>query len=157
MIAMADLAVGMSRQLYGTSMPSERPSHRMYEQWHPLGPVGVITAFNFPVAVWAWNATVAAVCGDSVLWKPSHQAPLTAIAVTRIAHRVLAANSAPPVFNLVLAARTGVAERLVADRRFPLISATGSVEMCREVGQVLADRLGTPLPELCGNHPPPVP
>ncbi|HEV3076290.1 MAG TPA: aldehyde dehydrogenase family protein, partial [Thermoanaerobaculia bacterium] len=148
MIDMADLAVGMSRQLYGNTMHSERPSHRMYEQWHPLGPVGVITAFNFPVAVWAWNATVAAVCGDSVLWKPSHQAPLTAIAVTRIAQRVLAANAAPPVFNLVLAARTGVAERLVADRRFPLISATGSVKMGREVGKVLADRLGRSLLEL---------
>ena len=152
MIDMADLAVGMSRQLYGNTMHSERPSHRMYEQWHPLGPVGVITAFNFPVAVWAWNATVAAVCGDSVLWKPSHQAPLTALAVTRIAQRVLAANAAPPVFNLVLAARTGVAERLVADRRFPLISATGSVKMGREVGKVLADRLGRSLLELGGNN-----
>jgi aldehyde dehydrogenase (NAD+) len=152
MIDMADLAVGMSRQLYGKTMHSERPSHRMYEQWHPLGPVGVITAFNFPVAVWAWNSTVAAVCGDSVLWKPSHQAPLTAIAVTRIAQRVLAANAAPPVFNLVLAARSGVAERLVADRRFPLISATGSVRMGREVGKVVSDRLGRSLLELGGNN-----
>jgi len=152
MIDMADLAVGMSRQLYGSTMHSERPSHRMYEQWHPLGPVGVITAFNFPVAVWAWNATVAAVCGDPVLWKPSHQAPLTAIAVTRIAQQVLAANAAPPVFNLVLAGRTGVAERLVADRRFPLISATGSVKMGRAVGKVLADRLGRSLLELGGNN-----
>jgi aldehyde dehydrogenase (NAD+) len=152
MIDMADLAVGMSRQLYGKTMHSERPLHRMYEQWHPLGPVGVITAFNFPVAVWAWNSTVAAVCGDSVLWKPSHQAPLTAIAVTRIAQRVLAANAAPAVFNLVLAARSGVAERLVADRRFPLISATGSVRMGREVGKVVADRLGRSLLELGGNN-----
>ena len=85
MIDMADFAVGLSRQLYGLTMHSERPKHRMYEQWHPLGPVGIITAFNFPVAVWAWNAMVAAVCGDSMIWKPSHQAPLTAIAVTRIA------------------------------------------------------------------------
>jgi aldehyde dehydrogenase (NAD+) len=152
MIDMADLAVGLSRQLYGKTMHSERPAHRMYEQWHPLGPVGVITAFNFPVAVWAWNATVAAVCGDSVLWKPSHQAPLTAIAVTRIAQRVLAANSAPPIFNLAVAGRTGVAERLVADRRFPLISATGSVRMGREVGKVLAERLGRSLLELGGNN-----
>ena len=152
MIDMADLAVGMSRQLYGKTMHSERPSHRMYEQWHPLGPVGVITAFNFPVAVWAWNATVAAVCGDAVLWKPSHQAPLTAIAVTRIAQRVLAANAAPPIFNLVVAGRTGVSERLAADPRFPLISATGSVRMGRAVGQVVAQRLGRSLLELGGNN-----
>jgi aldehyde dehydrogenase (NAD+) len=152
MIDMADLAVGMSRQLYGKTMHSERPSHRMYEQWHPLGPVGVITAFNFPVAVWAWNSTVAAVAGDPVLWKPAHQAPLTAIAVTRIAQRVLAANAAPPVWNLVVAGRTGVSERLVADRRFPLISATGSVAMGREVGKVVANRLGRSLLELGGNN-----
>jgi aldehyde dehydrogenase (NAD+) len=152
MIDMADLAVGMARQLYGKAMHSERPSHRMYEQWHPLGPVGVITAFNFPVAVWAWNAMVAAVCGDSVLWKPSHQTPLTALAVTRIAQRVLAANGAPPIFNLAVAGRTGVAEALVADRRFPLISATGSVRMGREVGKVVAGRLGRSLLELGGNN-----
>ncbi|HEX7180866.1 MAG TPA: aldehyde dehydrogenase family protein [Thermoanaerobaculia bacterium] len=152
MIDMADLAVGMSRQLYGLSMHSERPKHRMYEQWHPLGPVGIITAFNFPVAVWAWNAMVAAVCGDSMIWKPSHQAPLTAIAVTRIAQRVLEANSAPPIFNLVMGGRTGVGERMVADRRLPLISATGSVRMGREVGKVLADRLGRALLELGGNN-----
>jgi len=96
MIDMCDLAVGMSRQLYGLSMHSERPQHRMYEQWHPLGPVGIITAFNFPVAVWAWNASVAAVCGDSMIWKPSEKTPLTAIAVTKIAQRVLEANDAPP-------------------------------------------------------------
>jgi aldehyde dehydrogenase (NAD+) len=152
MIDMADLAVGMSRQLYGLSMHSERPQHRMYEQWHPLGPVGIITAFNFPVAVWAWNAMVAAICGDSMIWKPSHQAPLTAIAVTRIAHRVLEANGAPPIFNLVMGGRSGVGERMVADRRLPLISATGSVRMGREVGKVLADRLGRALLELGGNN-----
>ena len=152
MIDMADLAVGMSRQLYGLAMHSERPKHRMYEQWHPLGPVGIITAFNFPVAVWAWNATVAAVCGDSMLWKPSHQSPLTALAVTRIADRVLKANGAPPIFNLAFAGRTGVSERLVADRRIPLISATGSVRMGREVGKVVADRLGRTLLELGGNN-----
>ncbi len=152
MIDMADLAVGMSRQLYGLSMHSERPMHRMYEQWHPLGPVGIITAFNFPVAVWAWNAMVAAVCGDSMIWKPSHQAPLTAIAVTRIADRVLKANSAPPIFNLVMGGRAGVGERLVADRRVPLISATGSTRMGREVGKVLADRFGRSLLELGGNN-----
>ncbi len=152
MIDMADLAVGMSRQLYGLSMHSERPRHRMYEQWHPIGPVGIITAFNFPVAVWAWNAMVAAVCGDSMIWKPAHQAPLTAIAVTRIAQRVLEANSAPPIFNLVLGGRTGISERLVADRRFPLISATGSTRMGREVGKVVAGRLGRVLLELGGNN-----
>jgi L-aminoadipate-semialdehyde dehydrogenase len=152
MIDMADLAVGMSRQLYGLAMHSERPRHRMFEQWHPLGPVGIITAFNFPVAVWAWNAMVAAVCGDSMIWKPSHQAPLTAIAVTRIADRVLKANSAPPIFNLVMGGRTGVGERLVADRRVPLISATGSTRMGREVGKSVADRFGRSLLELGGNN-----
>jgi aldehyde dehydrogenase (NAD+) len=152
MIDMADLAVGMSRQLYGLAMHSERPRHRMYEQWQPLGPVGIITAFNFPVAVWAWNSVVAAICGDSMIWKPSHQAPLTAIAVTRIADRVLRANSAPPIFNLLLGGRGGVSERLVADRRFPLISATGSTRMGREVGKVVADRLGRSLLELGGNN-----
>ena len=152
MIDMADLAVGMSRQLYGLAMHSERPNHRMYEQWHPLGPVGIVTAFNFPVAVWAWNAMVAAVAGDSTIWKPSHQAPLTAIAVTRIAQKVLAANGAPPIFNLVMGGRTGVGERLVADHRVPLISATGSGRMGREVGKVIADRFGRSLLELGGNN-----
>jgi aldehyde dehydrogenase (NAD+) len=152
MIDMADLAVGMSRQLYGLAMHSERPKHRMYEQWHPLGPIGIITAFNFPVAVWAWNAMVAAVCGDSMIWKPSHQAPLCAVAVTRIAQRVLAANNAPPIFNLAFGGRAGVGERMVADRRLPLISATGSVRMGREIGKVVADRLGRALLELGGNN-----
>jgi aldehyde dehydrogenase (NAD+) len=152
MIDMADLAVGMSRQLYGLAMHSERPQHRMVEQWHPLGPVGIITAFNFPVAVWAWNAMVAAVCGDSMVWKPSHQAPLSAVATTRIAQRVLAANDAPPIFNLLIGGRSGVGERLVADPRFPLISATGSVRMGKQVGQVVAARLGRSLLELGGNN-----
>ncbi|HYN22705.1 MAG TPA: aldehyde dehydrogenase family protein, partial [Thermoanaerobaculia bacterium] len=152
MIDMADLAVGMSRQLYGLAMHSERPRHRMYEQWHPLGPIGIITAFNFPVAVWAWNAMVAAVCGDSMIWKPSHQTPLTAIATTRIAQRVLEANAAPPIFNMILGGRAGVGERMVADRRLPLISATGSTRMGREVGKVVANRLGRSLLELGGNN-----
>jgi len=152
MIDMADLAVGLSRQLYGKTMHSERPDHRMYEQWHPLGPVGIITAFNFPVAVWAWNATVAAVCGDSMVWKPSEEAPLTALAVTRIAQRVLEANDAPPIFNLLIADRDDVARRLPDDRRFPLISATGSVRMGREVGRAVAARLGRSLLELGGNN-----
>jgi len=152
MIDMADFSVGLSRQLYGLAMHSERPQHRMYEQWHPLGPVGVITAFNFPVAVWAWNAMVAAVCGDSSIWKPSHQAPLTAIAVTKIAARVLERNHAPAIFTLVMGGRTGVGQKLVADPRVPLISATGSVRMGREVGKVLADRFGRQLLELGGNN-----
>jgi aldehyde dehydrogenase (NAD+) len=142
MIDMVDLAVGMSRQLHGLTMHSERAEHRMYEQWQPLGPVGIITAFNFPVAVWAWNATVAAVCGDSMIWKPSAKTPLCALAVTRIAEKVLADNGAPPIFNLAIGNRREVGQHLVADRRVPLISATGSVSMGRKVGQVVAERLG---------------
>jgi len=152
MIDMADLAVGMSRQLYGLSMHSERPQHRMFEQWVPLGPVGIITSFNFPVAVWAWNAMVAAVCGDSMLWKPSHDAPLTAVAVTRIAHEVLEENNAPPIFNMVLGPTEEVGERMVRDTRFPLISATGSTAMGRRVGSLLAQRFGRALLELGGNN-----
>ena len=152
MIDMGDLAVGMSRQLYGKTMHSERPSHRMYEQWHPLGPVGVITAFNFPVAVWAWNAMVAAVCGDSLIWKPSLLAPLTSIAVTRITNDVLRENGAPSIFNLVIGADDEVGRALVADRRVPLISATGSVRMGREVGAAIAARMGRALLELGGNN-----
>jgi L-aminoadipate-semialdehyde dehydrogenase len=152
MIDMADFAVGLSRQLYGLAMHSERPRHRMFEQWHPLGPVGVITAFNFPVAVWAWNAMLAAVCGDSLIWKPSHLAPLCSLAVSRIAQRVAERAGAPPIFGLAIGGRDGVGERLVADPRVPLISATGSVRMGREVGKVLADRFGRALLELGGNN-----
>ncbi|HEX6201240.1 MAG TPA: aldehyde dehydrogenase family protein [Thermoanaerobaculia bacterium] len=151
MIDMCDLAVGMSRQLYGKAMHSERAKHRMYEQWHPLGPVGIITAFNFPVAVWAWNAAVAAVCGDSMIWKPSHETPLTAVAVTRIAARVLEANDAPPIFGLVVADRE-VGQLMTADRRLPLVSATGSVTMGKAVGQAVAERVGRSLLELGGNN-----
>jgi aldehyde dehydrogenase (NAD+) len=152
MIDMADLAVGMSRQLYGLSMHSERPEHRMYEQWHPLGPVGIITAFNFPVAVWAWNAFVAAIAGDSMIWKPSEKTPLTALAVTRIAARVLEENDAPPIFNLAMGDRHQVGKPMVADPRIKLISATGSVAMGRVVGEVVANRLGRSLLELGGNN-----
>ncbi|MEO1083995.1 MAG: aldehyde dehydrogenase family protein [Acidobacteriota bacterium] len=151
MIDMADLAVGMSRQLYGKTMHSERPQHRMYEQWHPLGPVGIITAFNFPVAVWAWNATVAAIAGDSMIWKPSEVTPLTAVATTKIAQDVLDRNGAPPIFNLAIGGRD-IGEIMTADRRLPLISATGSVRMGREVGTVVANRLGRSLLELGGNN-----
>jgi len=152
MIDMGDLAVGMSRQLYGKTLHSERPAHRMFEQWHPLGPVGVITAFNFPVAVWAWNAMVAAVCGDSLIWKPSLQAPLTAIAVTRLAAEVLRENDAPAIFNLVVGDDAEVGHALVRDRRVPLLSATGSVRMGREVAPVVAERMGRALLELGGNN-----
>jgi aldehyde dehydrogenase (NAD+) len=151
MIDMCDLAVGMSRQLCGLTMHSERPLHRMYEQWHPLGPVGIITAFNFPVAVWAWNAAVAAICGDSMVWKPSPITPLTAVATTRIAQRVLEANGAPPIFNLVIGERE-IGERMASDARLPLISATGSVRMGRAVGKTVAERLGRSLLELGGNN-----
>jgi aldehyde dehydrogenase (NAD+) len=152
MIDMADLAVGMSRQLYGLSMHSERARHRMYEQWHPLGPVGIITAFNFPVAVWAWNAAVAAVCGDSMIWKPSEKTPLCALAVTRIAQGVLAANDAPPIFGLAVGDRHQVGGPMAADPRMRLVSATGSVRMGKAVGKVVADRLGRSLLELGGNN-----
>ncbi|MCP4661975.1 MAG: aldehyde dehydrogenase family protein, partial [bacterium] len=152
MIDMADLAVGMSRQLFGLSMHSERIQHRMTEQWQPLGTVGIISAFNFPVAVWAWNATVAAICGDSMIWKPSSLTPLTAIAVTRIAGRVLAANDAPPVFNLTVGDRHSVGQRMNADPRIPLISATGSVTMGRNIAETVARRLGRTILELGGNN-----
>jgi len=151
MIDICDFAVGLSRQLYGKSMHSERPEHRMYEQWHPLGPVGVVTAFNFPVAVWSWNAAIAAVCGDSMIWKPSSETPLTAIAVTKIAQRVLEANDAPPIFGLVVADRR-VGRLMTADKRLPLISATGSVRMGKAIGQAVAERVGRSLLELGGNN-----
>ncbi len=152
MIDMADLAVGMSRQLYGLSMHSERAQHRMFEQWHPMGPTGIITAFNFPVAVWAWNAMVAAACGNSMIWKPSPEAPLTSLAVTRLAQEVLEANSAPPIFNLAIGGVSDVGEPMVADTRLPLISATGSVRMGKAVGAAVAARMGRSLLELGGNN-----
>jgi aldehyde dehydrogenase (NAD+) len=124
----------------------------MYEQWHPLGPVGIVTAFSFPVAVWAWNAMVAAICGDSMIWKPSQKTPLCSLAITHIAERVLAANDAPPIFGLAVGDRHQVGGPLVADRRVPLISATGSVTMGRAIGKVVSDRLGRTLLELGGNN-----
>lgn len=151
-IDIADFAVGLSRQLYGRTMPSERPMHRLMEQWHPLGPIGVITAFNFPHAVWGWNAMLAAVCGDVTVWKPSLLAPLTALATNAIAERVSASMGHPGVFRLVIGPDDVVGERLIADRRLPLISATGSCRMGRHVGQVVAARLGRCLLELGGNN-----
>jgi aldehyde dehydrogenase (NAD+) len=151
-VDMADFAVGLSRQLYGLSLHSERPQHRMYEQWHPLGVVGVITAFNFPNAVWAWNAMLAAVCGDTVLWKPSLKAPLTAIATHRICAKVLEDHGFGGVFGLIIGSDAEVGQALVHDRRVPLISATGSVRMGRLVGEQVARRLGRSLLELGGNN-----
>ena len=152
MIDIADFAVGLSRQLYGLTIASERPEHRMYEQWHPLGVVGVISAFNFPVAVWSWNALLAAVCGDCVVWKPSSKTPLTAVAVQHICQRVLEASGWPGVFTLVIGSGADVGERLVQDRRVPLISLTGSTRMGRHVGETVARRLGRSLLELGGNN-----
>ena len=134
MVDICDFAVGLSRQLYGNTMASERPSHRMYEQWHPLGPVGVITAFNFPVAVWSWNAAIAAVCGDTVVWKPSERTPLTAIAVTKIAQQVMAGTGFEGVFNLAVGDGKTVGNAINHDTRIPLVSATGSCAMGRIVG-----------------------
>jgi aldehyde dehydrogenase (NAD+) len=152
MIDIADFAVGLSRQLYGLTMHSERPGHRMYEQWHPLGIVGVISAFNFPVAVWAWNAMIAAVCGDCVLWRPSSDTPLTAIAVQKICNRVLDRHGLKGVFNLVIGKSDPIAEALIHDRRIPLVSFTGSTEVGRHVAQVVAGRLGRTILELGGNN-----
>jgi len=152
MIDIADFAVGLSRQLYGLTMPSERPQHRMYEQWHPLGLVGVISAFNFPVAVWSWNALLAAVCGDCVLWKPSLKTPLTAIAVQKICDRVLDRHGWRGVFNLIIGEDAAVGARMLEDHRLPLISATGSCRMGRIVAKTVADRLGRTLLELGGNN-----
>jgi len=152
MIDIADFAVGLSRQLYGLSMHSERPGHRMYEQWHPLGIVGVISAFNFPVAVWAWNAMIAAVCGDCVLWRPSSETPLTAIAVQKICNRVLDRHDLKGIFNLVIGPSRPIGETIIHDRRIPLISFTGSTEVGRHVSAVVAERLGRSILELGGNN-----
>ncbi|MBI1190104.1 MAG: aldehyde dehydrogenase family protein [Tepidisphaera sp.] len=151
-IDIADFAVGLSRQLYGLTMPSERPKHAMRELWLPLGPIGVISAFNFPNAVWAWNAMLAGVCGDSVVWKPSLLAPLTAIASNAIAERVAGGMGHPGVFQLTIGADQVVGERMIADKRLPLISATGSSRMGKHVGQVVAGRFGRVLLELGGNN-----
>jgi len=152
MIDIADFAVGLSRQLYGLTMPSERPEHRMYEQWQPLGVVGVISAFNFPVAVWSWNALLAAVCGDCVIWKPSLKTPLTALAVQNICDRVLARHGWQGVFQLIIGDDATIGKRLIEDRRIPLISATGSTRMGRIVAETVARRLGRTLLELGGNN-----
>jgi L-aminoadipate-semialdehyde dehydrogenase len=152
MIDICDFAVGLSRQLHGLTMHSERPGHRMYEQWHPLGVVGIISAFNFPVAVWSWNSMIAWVCGDTCVWKPSEKTPLCAVACQKIAAEVLAANQAPEgVCGLVTGGRE-VGEWMTADHRIPMISATGSTRMGRAIGQAMAARLGRALLELGGNN-----
>ncbi|MEM9933549.1 MAG: aldehyde dehydrogenase family protein [Bacteroidota bacterium] len=152
MIDICDFAVGLSRQLYGLSMHSERPHHRMYEQWHPLGIVGIISAFNFPVAVWSWNAMIAAVCGNVSIWKPSEKTPLTAVACMNIIQDVLIENQLPPaVFGLVIGDReTG--QKMAADTRIPLVSATGSTRMGKAVAETVGKRLGKSLLELGGNN-----
>ncbi|MGH8481151.1 MAG: L-piperidine-6-carboxylate dehydrogenase [Nevskiaceae bacterium] len=150
-IDICDFAVGLSRQLYGLSMHSERPAHRMYEQWHPLGPVAVITAFNFPVAVWAWNAMIAVACGDTVVWKPSPKAPLAALAAQKIADEVLARHGHADVLKIVIGG-DDIGTAMVNDARFPLVSFTGSVAVGRMVAQACAHRLGRSLLELGGNN-----
>ncbi len=153
MIDIADFAVGLSRQLYGFTMHSERPAHRMYDQYHPLGPVGVITAFNFPVAVWAWNALIAAVCGDVVIWKPASATPLTAIAVHNIISGIIHENDLPEgLFSLIIGSGSLIGERMLNDRRIPLISLTGSTKVGKRAASVVAGRLGKYIMELGGNN-----
>lgn len=151
-IDIADFAVGLSRQLYGKIIQSERRDHRMMEQWHPLGPVGIITAFNFPVAVWAWNSMLAAVCGDTVVWKPSDLAPFSAIAVNQICRDVAKGFGFEGVFSLVMGQGPELGQLMAQDRRLPLISATGSCAMGRSVGSAVAARLGRSILELGGNN-----
>ena len=151
-VDIAEFSVGLSRQLCGKTMHSERELHRMYEQWHPLGPIGVITAFNFPAAVWGWNACIAAVCGDTTVWKASEITPLTAIAITKLCHRVTEAHGFAGLFNLVTGSGAEIGKLLAEDRRLPLISATGSCRMGRSVAETVGKRLGRTLLELGGNN-----
>jgi aldehyde dehydrogenase (NAD+) len=152
MIDICDFAVGLSRQLYGLTMHSERPEHRMYEQWHPLGVVGIISAFNFPVAVWSWNAMIAAVCGNACLWKPSEKTPATAMAIQHILKEVLQRNDLPEGLFAVIQGGREVGEWMAQDERLPLISATGSTRMGKAVGQAVGARLGKSILELGGNN-----
>ncbi len=152
MIDIADFAVGQARMLYGLTMHSERSQHRMYEQWHPLGVVGIISAFNFPVAVWSWNAFLAAICGNVSVWKPSPKTPLTAIAVQQLCNRVLESQRAPAIFQLFIDAGTELATRFVDDPRVSLVSFTGSTPVGRVVAERVAARLGKSLLELGGNN-----
>ncbi|WP_353128606.1 L-piperidine-6-carboxylate dehydrogenase [Parapedobacter pyrenivorans] len=152
MIDICDFAVGLSRQLYGLTMPSERPSHRMYEQWHPLGVIGIISAFNFPVAVWSWNAAIAWVCGNVCVWKPSEKTPITAAACQTIIARVLAENNLPEGISSLVHGGKSLGERLANDHRIALVSATGSTRMGKSVSTAVASRLGKAILELGGNN-----
>ncbi len=152
MIDICDFAVGLSRQLYGLTMHSERPGHRMYEQWHPLGVVGIISAFNFPVAVWSWNTALAWVCGDACIWKGSEKTPLTSVACQKIATRVFEENKVPKGISCLITGDYNVGEMMTKDKRIPLISATGSIRMGKIVSQAVAGRLGKSLLELGGNN-----
>ncbi|MBL8857513.1 MAG: aldehyde dehydrogenase family protein [Planctomycetes bacterium] len=151
-IDIADFAVGLSRQLYGLTMPSERPLHSMREQWHPLGPIGIISAFNFPAAVWAWNSMLALVCGDACVWKPSPKAPLTAIAMTNVARAVLEPDGFGALVSLVIGSNEDVGARMVDDTRLPLVSFTGSSQVGRGVGARIAGRYGRAILECGGNN-----
>jgi len=152
MIDICDFAVGLSRQLYGLTMHSERSHHRMYEQWHPLGVVGIITAFNFPVAVWSWNSAIAWVCGDTCVWKPSEKTPVSAIVCQKIFSHILKKNALPDGISVLINGNSELGHRLAADSRIPLISATGSVRMGKSVAQTVAKRLGRTILELGGNN-----
>ncbi len=153
MIDICDFAVGLSRQLHGLTMHSERPNHRMYEQWHPIGLVGIISAFNFPVAVWSWNSMIAAVCGDVTIWKPSEKTPLSAIACFHLMQEILRNNQVPEgVMNLIIGDVAEVGEPMLSDSRVPLVSATGSTRMGKRVGEVVGARLGRSILELGGNN-----
>ena len=152
MIDIADFAVGQSRMLYGKTMHSERLDHRMYEQWHPLGIVGVISAFNFPVAVWAWNAFIAAIAGDTVIWKPSSSVPLTAVAVQSICNEVMEKNGYSGIFSIVIGNGSTIGEKLINDRQIPLVSFTGSCKMGKHVSKTVAGRFGKTILELGGNN-----
>jgi aldehyde dehydrogenase (NAD+) len=152
MIDICDFAVGLSRQLCGSTMHSERPGHRMYEQWHPLGTIGIISAFNFPVAVWAWNAALAAICGNAMIWKPSPLTPLTAIAVQHLCNDVMIDHDCSGVFNLAIGSNDVVGEAIVNDARLPLISFTGSCDVGKRVAGKIGQRMGKTLLELGGNN-----
>ncbi len=152
MIDICDFAVGLSRQLYGLTMHSERPMHRMYEQWHPLGIVGIISAFNFPVAVWSWNASLAWVCGNATVWKPSEKTPLCGIAVQKIVSEVFKKNQVPEGVNCIVQGGRHVGEWISNDTRIPLVSATGSTRMGKALGAAVAARLGKTILELGGNN-----
>ena len=152
MIDIADFAVGQSRMLYGKTMHSERPDHRMYEQWHPLGPIGVISAFNFPVAVWAWNAFIAAICGNTTIWKPSSSTPLCAIAIQHICNQVMDQNGYSGIFSIVIGKGSIIGEQMIQDSRLNLISFTGSTSMGRHVNKTVSERFGKTILELGGNN-----